>query len=128
MKYLALILLLLPSSLLAADSAKRPTLVVDGDTYQVYNCFSDVRPSRTVNPICPKSARDERRGGEVLVGALVDAKGKVTKTFVVKAVAKPDIQEAARNAVGKWRFPKQRGSGDPASYVVLVPIMLASDR
>ena len=129
MKYIAAFLfLLLTACSSAADGAQRPTMEVDGKMYPVYEHITEVRPTRHSQPTDPKRALDEGRGGMVLVGALVGLKGEIRNVFVIRADAGIDIQEAAKKAVAKWRFPKKKEGDQAISYVVPVPISLSPRR
>jgi TonB family protein len=107
-----------------AVPVERQTVVVDDNTYPVYEFFSEVKPVSQSNPVYPAKAKKERRGGETLVGVVVSENGKVTKAFVEKASADSDIQEAARTAVTRWKFPKLKVGKKPISYVVFVLVMM----
>ena len=107
-----------------SDVAARDLAIVDEVSYPVYDLFREVKPTSMVNPVYPASAKEEKRGGRVLVGALVDEKGKVQVTFISKSDAAPDIEQAARVAVAKWRFPKQKEADQVIKYVVFVPIQM----
>jgi TonB family protein len=69
----------------------------------------------------------EGRGGDVLVAALVGEKGKVTATYVAKASAQRDLQQAACDAIRQWRFPKLEDGGKPISYVLFIPMTLSPE-
>jgi TonB family protein len=125
MKTLLLGLALALSSLVSsAASEGRELANVDGQSYPVYRYVFEVKPTSRSNPVYPKKARDEGRGGETLVGAIVNEKGRVVRAFVDKATGAADIQEAARAAVAQWKFPKLEKGGAPISYLVYVPIAM----
>ena len=130
MKTWKIILLLLPlimaGTLCTSDPAPIAKATVEGKEYPVYAFFEDIKPVSVVNPEYPFRARNEGRGGETLVGAVVNEKGRVSQTFVAKSDAGEDIQQAACAAVKKWRFPKLKQGGQPVAYVLYVPIVLNS--
>jgi TonB family protein len=102
----------------------RDLAIVDEKSYPVYEFITEVKPTSMVNPVYPSAAKEEKRGGRISVGTLVDEKGKVQTTFIHKSDAAADLEDAARAAVAKWRFPKQKDGGQSIKYVVFVPIIM----
>jgi TonB family protein len=107
-----------------AEEPPRQKVKIGDKIYPAYQCFKEVKPLSVENPIYPSSAKNDGRGGEVLVGAVVNEKGKVTGTFVAKSTAGRDIQHAVRMAVAHWRFPKIKDRDAVISYVVFVPVTM----
>src|SRR4051812_18553231 len=97
--------LALPIALLAETPSARPTTMVDGKIYPVYVFGAEITPLSRVTPVYPYAALQEKRGGTVYVGALVNEKGKVRKAYVEKSDAGKDLQQAALRAVEDWKFP-----------------------
>lgn len=111
---------------LAAASDRR-TVTLGGQTYPVYESGKDLKALRITFPIINRAAGSRR--DMVRVGALVDTKGNVVKTFLEKADAEMDFQEAALKAVREWKFPiiRDHTNNTPISYVVLVGLGSPSD-
>lgn len=99
-------------------------VAVEGVEYPVYAYFKDVKAVSFANPVYPYRAKQERRGGETLVGAVVGEKGKVVTTFVAKSTGAGDIQQAACDAVKQWKFPKLKIDDKPIRYVLFVPVVM----
>lgn len=78
------------------------------------------RVRKQARPAYPRKAFDARIEGTVLVEALVDAKGKVAKVRVVESV--PGLDEAALEAVRKWRFDPATRDGRPVATIVHMPV------
>lgn len=126
MKKPILLLFCLCASLIIAAPPPSPIsrIVVDGVEYPVYAYFKDVKALSAVSVPYPYRARKEGRGGDTLVGAVVSEKGEVIATFVAKSTGAEDIQQAARDAVKKWKFPKLTTDDKPTRYVLFVPIIM----
>ncbi|HWA28162.1 MAG TPA: energy transducer TonB [Lacunisphaera sp.] len=118
-----LAILLGAPGVVGAESS-RQRVKVDDSIYPVYQFNLEVKPTRTVPPALPPDAYQAGRGGFVLVGALVNEKGRVASTFVAKSTADRDIQHACRLAVGQWRFPKITEGDTVINYVVFIPLEL----
>jgi hypothetical protein len=97
-------------------------IVVNAEKLPLYR---NVRAEATVPPVY--SPRDVEVGvvSEVLVGAVVEKNGTVSATFVMRALASPDLQKGARAAVIQWRFPPIFKDGDRIRYVTAVPIQFS---
>jgi hypothetical protein len=121
----ALLCLLLVSSLPAKD---RPTATVDGKVYPVYDVATEAKPLERITPVMPYSSSRAPRSGSALIGAVVNEKGAVRKTYLVKVDADGDLRAAMINAVEATKFPVIRDPDTQAaiSYVVIIPMGLAS--
>lgn len=123
-KIVSLLGLFIIATCVYASPPARRVVVVDEISYPVYELIREVEPVRHSNPVYPIKAKRERRGGETLVGAIVGEDGNVRKAYVERALADPDIQEAARAAVAQWRFPKLKEGKKPIAYIVFVPVAM----
>lgn len=71
----------------------------------------------------PERARAERRGGLVVVQALVDRQGAVTQLCV--ASAEPEgygFEQAALDAVRRTRYEPARSGGEPVEFLITTPV------
>lgn len=74
-----------------------------------------------VQPTYPEEAREKRIQGRVVVRAVIDEKGTVTK---VEAVESPDpmLTEAALEAVKKWTYKPATKKGKPVKVFLTVTV------
>jgi protein TonB len=80
-------------------------------------------------PRYPISARDDRRAGEVLVRAAVDAEGRPTPLGVEDAGGLGRaFERRALAAVGGWRFEPARVDGRAVASEVIVPVVFTPPR
>jgi TonB family protein len=122
--YLLVIFLTTAAGAFAASPTPISKVVVDGKEYPVYAYFKDVKAESRENPVYPARAKQEGRGGDTLVGAVIGEKGKVSSTFVAKSTADRDIQQAACAAVKQWKFPKLKDADKPITYVLFILISM----
>jgi TonB family protein len=121
---LPILLLLFVSTLLGDESKQRATTEVAGKSYPLYQCFSEVKPIKMVNPQYPISASSSGKQGLIIAGALVNEKGRTVSVVVLKSDASHDLQTAVLNAVKQWQFPKMQENNTAIAYVVAVPISM----
>lgn len=109
-------------AVVSVAAADRPTTTVNGKIYPIYDVETEAKPVKRVSPVPMGSGRMAGQGGEVTVGAVVDEKGNVRKTYIVEAEATGDIRAAIVNAVKASKFPviKDPVSQRAISYVVMV--------
>jgi protein TonB len=98
-----LVLFVAPAALLPAQELEAPV------------------PVRMVPPSYPTEMRKERTGGVVTVSCVVDEKGQVTETEVIKATHQAFVQPAL-DALRKWRFKPAKRGGTPVALKVQIPI------
>jgi protein TonB len=75
-----------------------------------------------VNPAYPYAARQKNLEGVVIVRFLVDVEGKVTRASVVQANPTQIFDQAALEAVRKWRFAPAQLDGEKVATWMSVPI------
>ena len=83
----------------------------------------DVRPAkllRSVPPIYPEMARNQRISGDVRIDALVDAEGNVSSMQVLSG--SPLLHQAALNALKQWKYQPAELDGKPTSMHLTVTI------
>jgi periplasmic protein TonB len=78
-------------------------------------------PVRTVAPTVPRDFAAGGAAGLVTVSLLIDDKGNVTETSVVKSTHK-ELEDPAMDAVRKWRFKPAKKDGNPVAVRVAIPI------
>jgi len=86
-----------------------------------------VRPARPrggyqVRPAYPNSARHAGVQGTTLLRVRVEADGTVGEITVQQSAGHPDLDQAAADAVRRWKFePAVSGNGDATTWV-LIPV------
>lgn len=80
-----------------------------------------------INPVYPYAARQKNLQGVVIVRFLVDAEGKVTRASVVEAQPAQVFEQAALEAVRKWRFQPARLDNERVATWMSVPIRFKMD-
>ena len=74
------------------------------------------------NVVYPVSAKEAGIQGKVLVKTIIDEKGNVVETEVVKSV-NVDCDKAAMDAIKKTKFTPGIKDNKPVKAVVVIPIM-----
>jgi protein TonB len=80
-------------------------------------------PARTVyvTPSYPLFARTARIEGDVVLDATIDEKGVVTNVTVRRSI--PALDQAAIEAVSRWRYAPTRLNGVPVAVVMQVTVV-----
>ena len=91
-------------------------------TGQVRAPFTQARYRETPQPHYPDSARREGKEGRVLLRVLVDEEGRSKMIEVNTSSGHDMLDQAATEALKKWRFVPARASGKPVETWVKVPI------
>jgi TonB family protein len=73
------------------------------------------------NVVYPKSAKEAGIEGQVVVKAIIDEKGNVAKTEILKSVT-ADLDKAAVNAIEKTKFTPAMKDKKPVTAEVVVPV------
>lgn len=81
-----------------------------------------------VIPRYPDSARRQGIDGTVLVKALVTEQGRVAEVAVERSAGHPDLDQAAVEAVSRWRFEPARRGRQPVAVWVLIPVQFSLRR
>jgi protein TonB len=74
------------------------------------------------NIVYPKSAKDSGIEGKVFVKAVVDEKGSVVQTEILKSISK-DLDEAAVDAIKKTKFTPALKDKRSVKAEITIPIM-----
>ena len=83
-------------------------------------------PVRTVPPKFPEEMRRSGSAGLVTVNCLIDEKGNVTETKVVKA-SNDAFAEPALEALKKWKFKPAKKEGAAIAIRVNIPVQFTVD-
>ncbi len=78
------------------------------------------KKTRHVQPVYPAEALAQGIRGIVILDLVVDARGKVASTSVLRSV--PGLDEAAIAAARQWEYEPSKIDGKPVSVRVTVPI------
>ncbi|MDQ8188467.1 TonB family protein [Pelagicoccus sp. SDUM812002] len=92
--------------------------------YPVYAISQDFMPTKFSNPIYPAKARKEKRGGKVVIGAVVNEKGKVTDAFIKESEVEADLEQACLTSIRRSRFPVASKHSREAPYIIFIPMTL----
>ncbi|MGA9524024.1 MAG: energy transducer TonB, partial [Myxococcaceae bacterium] len=80
----------------------------------------------SVRPRYPASARRRRIEGRVVVRVIVGADGVVEKENTRVLASAPGLDEAAIDAVNRWRFSPALGAGGrPVRVIIDIPIQFS---
>jgi periplasmic protein TonB len=81
-----------------------------------------------VKPRYPDSARRQGIEGTVIVKAYVTEQGRVEQAQVEQSAGHPDLDHAAVEAVGRWRFEPARRGRQPMAMWVSIPVKFVLSR
>lgn len=84
-------------------------------------------PVRPVKPRYPMAARRAGQGGQVLLRLFVDQEGAVREVTVVRADPPGVFEDAALEAVRKWRFSPAVAHGAVVGMWMTLPVRFALD-
>ena len=74
------------------------------------------------NVIYPQAAKDQGIQGKVFVNVIIDEKGTVTETSILKSVNE-DCDKAAMDAIKKTKFTPGIKDNKPVKSEVTIPVM-----
>lgn len=89
---------------------------------QIGPTLTQARYRETPQPHYPDSARREGKEGRVLLRVLVDEEGRTKVVEVNSSSGHAKLDQAATEALKKWRFVPARAGGKPVETWVKVPI------
>jgi protein TonB len=75
-----------------------------------------------VRPTYPNSALRQGIQGTTLLKVHVLIDGRVGEIIVQQSAGHPDLDQAATDAVRRWRFDPARRGSDPVAMWVLLPV------
>lgn len=87
----------------------------------------DLRPAATdaPRPPYPRAARQRGLQGVVMVRVAVSADGLPTEVFIKESSGHPMLDDAAVEAVRRWRFSPARSAGRAVAAAVEIPVRFA---
>ena len=83
---------------------------------------TQARYSDTPKPLYPEYARREGREGRVLLRVWIDDQGKTKSVEVSRSSGSDSLDQAASDAIKRWRFHPARAADKPVESWVNVPI------
>ena len=104
-----------------AEGAVPATRGTEGDVHKVGGDVKEPVLVNRVQPAYPEEARKNGVQGNVILSAVVDEKGAVSK---VEAVESPDpsLTQAAIEAVRKWTYKPATLKGKPVKVLMTVTV------
>jgi protein TonB len=75
-----------------------------------------------VRPSYPANARRLGVQGTTLLSVFVAADGRVADVVVKQSAGHPELDQAAADAVRRWRFEPARRGNEPVAMWVLLPV------
>lgn len=91
------------------------------DPFDAAAMDSPPMPVSKIPPVYPRSLLNNNVGGRVLVAATVDANGTVTGTSIRQSSGHAALDQAAIDAVSKWKFKPGVRNGRRAASTCVVP-------
>jgi TonB family protein len=86
--------------------------VNEGDLVDLSSVTEPPKLAKSVDPVYPQAAQRIGRGGSITVNALIDEKGNVIDTGIIKGIQDDKgLGRAAQNALKKWKFQPARKNG-----------------
>ena len=95
-------------------AAPAPVLpqVNEGDLVDLSSVTEPPKLTKSVEPVYPQAAQRIGRGGSITVNALIDEKGNVIDTGILKGIQDDKgLGRAAQTALKKWKFQPARKNG-----------------
>lgn len=103
-----------PATGAAGAPAETPAAppVKEGDLIELGAVTELPQIVKSVDPVYPSAAQRLGVGGSITVNALIDEKGSVIDTAILRGIKDdPGLARAAENAVKKWKFQPARKNG-----------------
>jgi len=91
-----------------------------GDPLRIGGDIASPRKIEHVDPVYPAEAQAANVQGVVIIEALIDPRGNVASTKVLRSV--PMLDAAAMDAVNQWRFTPTLLNGEPKSVIMTVTV------
>lgn len=80
------------------------------------------RPISNPNPMYPPDAVQQGLEGRVILSVTIAVTGSVTKVTVTESCGHPSLDQAALDAVRRWRFSPATRDGKPVEWTARLPI------
>ena len=81
-------------------------------------------PVKAVPPVYPPEMRREGASGMVNVRVLIDERGNVVEREIAQST-RPEFEEAAMDAVRKWKFKPAQKAGAAVKARMVIPIQFS---
>jgi len=91
------------------------------DPFDAAAMDSPPMPVNKIPPVYPRALLNKNIGGRVLVAATIDANGTVTATSIRQSSGHSALDQAAIDAVSKWKFKPGVRSGRRTTATCVVP-------
>ena len=91
-----------------------------GDPLRIGGEIAPPRKIEHVDPVYPAEAQAANVQGVVIIEALIDPRGNVASTNVLRSI--PMLDAAALDAVNQWRFTPTLLNGEPRSVIMTVTV------
>lgn len=99
------------------------TGVKEGDLVELTADVTKPNLVKRINPTYPAAAMARRAEGTVILSLLVSEKGDVTDAKVLRGVSGPGLDQAALDAVKKWKFTPAMKNGKRVRVWITYPIV-----
>jgi periplasmic protein TonB len=94
------------------------------DLFDLANLDQQPTPRFQAKPVYPFEMRRSGITGEVLVGFIVDSNGDVREAYAIRSTQR-EFEQAAIQAVSKWKFRPGRKGGRAVNTRMQVPIVFS---
>lgn len=108
------------------DGASKSKGGVDG-IYSLKEVDNVPKSLKSVRPVYPEYAKNMRIEGYVQIRFILDDKGRVTKSHVIKAVPDNVFENAALKAVNQWKFKPAKKDGKNVNVAMVVKLNFKLD-
>ncbi len=100
--------------------------ITEPSVWMVGGDVTEPKEISRVRPVYPPEARAAKKGGVVVIEAVIDASGSVADAEVVRHVD-PALDEAALAAVRQWRYQPATRDGKPVAVFLTVTLTFMLD-
>lgn len=80
-----------------------------------------------MRPVYPEEARRERVQGTTLLRIHIGTDGRVSDVIVERSAGNQSLDQAAADAVRRWRFDPALSSVGPVAISAVVPVVFRMD-
>lgn len=84
--------------------------------------YDPPQPLSPIRPKYPKSAKENRISGTVIVQVYVDKNGRVTETSILRGIPNSGLDEAAIKAIRKTRFKPAKQREESVGVWISIPV------
>jgi periplasmic protein TonB len=98
----------------------RPAVVAPPEPVRLHKGIQAPQKIDDVTPVYPAIARSARVQGVVILEAVIDARGSVSSVQVLRSI--PLLDQAAIDAVRRWRYTPALLNGQPVPVIVTITV------